>query len=376
MLEGMHVPIRRDRFSLAFDSLRWLFIAIPLASSAPTLDRWTWALAVLAMVASIPMLWLPTRPTWLLPAGMIVLAAAGGALWVLKPVGFASVVVYCTVFYVARFLSLRSAIPVAVIVAASLTAMFLRYGIGLRAALLEIALVSVVTLLGVNRRSRASRLEQTQLALARARTAAEEHARAAALTERARIARELHDVLAHSLSGLALNLQGTRLMLRRDGAGEDVVAQVERAQRLAVDGLAEARKAVAALREDPVSLEREIADLLAGYRLDTGATAELSVHGTSRTVDTASGTTALRTVQEALSNTRKHAPGASVRVVLAFTTDRIEVTVLDSQGRRPAPSGPAGYGLRGMRERAELLGGRLSTGPAEDGWRVHLAVPA
>jgi hypothetical protein len=109
-----------------------------------------------ALVASLPMLWLPTRPAWLLPAGMILLVAASGTLWVLRPVGLASVLAYTTVFYVARFLTLRTAIPVAVIVAATRTALFLRYEISLRNALLELALLTVVTLLGLNRRSRAA----------------------------------------------------------------------------------------------------------------------------------------------------------------------------------------------------------------------------
>ena len=76
----------------------------------------------------------------------------------------------------------------------------------------------------------------------------EEHARAAALAERTRIARDVHDVLAHSLSALAVQLQGARLMLLRDGAPADTVAQIERAQHLASEGLAEARRAVTALR--------------------------------------------------------------------------------------------------------------------------------
>jgi signal transduction histidine kinase len=241
--------------------------------------------------------------------------------------------------------------------------------------LLTLAVVAAVTLLGLHRRDRQARIEQTELALARARTAAEEHAVAAALAERARIARELHDVLAHSLSGLALNLQAARLMLLRDGASEETIAQIDRARRLASDGLAEARKAVVALREDPVPLDRAITDLLAEYRLDTRATAGLSVRGEPREVAPATGSTVLRAVQEALTNSRKHAPGAHVDVTLTYAPSQLEMTVLDHQ-HGPVTAAPTGYGLRGMRERAELLGGRLSTGPAEDGWQVHLVVPA
>ncbi|TNC28941.1 histidine kinase [Amycolatopsis alkalitolerans] len=368
--------IRRERYSLALDSLRWLLVLIPLISTAPRYTPLTWPLAAVALVASLPMLWLPSKPAWLLPAGLIVLAAASGTLWVLHPASLVSVVVFTTIFYASRFVSLWTALAIGLVMAGTTTALFLRYDVTLRNALLDISLIAVVILLGLNRRDRVARLEQTELALARARTAAEEHALAAALAERARIARELHDVLAHSLSGLALNLQGARLMLIRDGASAEALAQIERAQQLAADGLGEARQAVAALRDDPVPLERAIEDLLAGYRLDTSAPAALTVRGEPRAIDAATSTTLLRAVQEALSNTRKHAPGARVRVELAYSAGEVEVTVLDQQGKRPAPGTSPGYGLRGMRERAEQLGGRLATGPGEDGWRVQLTVPA
>ncbi|TVT30804.1 sensor histidine kinase [Amycolatopsis rhizosphaerae] len=343
----------------------------------PALTPVTGAVAAVAFLSSLPLLWLPAWPPWVLPVSLTVLAASSGTLWILQPHGgLGSVVTFTTVFYAARFLTIRSGLGVSVSVAATLIVLYLRNETNIRDALLNLAMVGVIMLLGLNRRSRTARMEQTALALARARTAAEEHALAAALAERARIARDLHDVLAHSLSGLTLNLQSVRLMLVRDGASAELLAQIERAQRLASDGLAEARQAVAALREDPVPLDRAIADLLAGYRLDSGASGELTVSGTPRPVAAGATTTALRTVQEALSNTRKHAPGASVHVALSFTGDGIEVTVTDHQGRAPAPADTAGYGLRGMAERAALLGGRLSTGPGEDGWRVRLAVPA
>ncbi|WAL67433.1 histidine kinase [Amycolatopsis cynarae] len=372
----MNPDILRDRFSPVLESLRWLFVALPLAGMVPALTPVTGAVAAAAFLSSLPLLWLPAWPPWVLPVSLTVLAASSGTLWVLQPHGLTSVVPFTTVFYAARFLTARAGLGVAVSVIAMLVVLYVRDETNIHSALLNVTMVGVVMLLGLNRRSRAERMEQTELALARARTAAEEHALAAALAERARIARDLHDVLAHSLSGLALNLQGARLMLLRDGANPEVLAQIERAQRLASDGLTEARRAVAALREDPVPLERAIADLLTGYRLDSGAAAELTVQGSPRPVGAAPATTVLRTVQEALSNTRKHAPGASVHVALSFSEDGIEVTVTDHQGRAPAPADTAGYGLRGMAERADLLGGRLSTGPGEDGWRVRLALPA
>lgn len=374
--ERMFSDFGRDRLSVPLNALRWLFIGAPLVALLPELTAWTALPAAVVLLASVPLLWLPPQPAWLLPACLIVLAAASATLWVARPASAASVLVFATIFHAARLLSPRTAAVAGAILAAGVVTMVVRYEITLRGALLNLALVGVVVLLGLNRRGRAARLEQTELALARARTAAEEHALAAALAERARIARELHDVLAHSLSGLALNLQGARLMLLRDGASADALAQVERAQRLASDGIAEARRAVAALRDDPVPLERAIADLVTGYRLEGGARSEVLVEGEPRPVDAVTGNTVVRAAQEALANTRKHAPGSAVDVVLTFAADEVRLTVTDHQGSPPAAPVAQGYGLRGMRERVQLIGGRVSAGPAEDGWRVHLAVPA
>jgi signal transduction histidine kinase len=76
-----------------------------------------------------------------------------------------------------------------------------------------------------------------------------------------------------------------------------------------------------------------------------------------------------------LSNARKHAAGAPVDVSLAYHDGHTELTVVDHQGHRPADPVAAGYGLTGMRERAELIGGELTTGPTDDGWQVRLVVP-
>src|SRR6478735_3081996 len=107
------------------------------------------------------------------------------------------------------------------------------------------ALLAAVQLVGMRRREAARQAEARELALA---VEARDH------EERARTARDVHDVLAHSLSALSVQLQGARLMLLRDGAPPDTLAQVERAQRLAADGLLEARRAVAVLRSDPEEL--------------------------------------------------------------------------------------------------------------------------
>ncbi|MEU4673330.1 histidine kinase [Amycolatopsis sp. NPDC023774] len=361
------------------DWVRWGFVVFPLIISIPYLTGWwAWALFGVTLVASAPLLPATpeSRPAWALPAAMPVVVAAAGALWVLEPNSWMSVAMFSTTFYTLRTFGRALTTVVLVASAGAIVTWAVVHRLEWLNALALFAILIVMVLLAASRRDRAARLEQTELALARAQTATEEHARAAALAERARIAREVHDVLAHSLAGLALNLQGARLMLVRDGASPEAVAQIERAQKLASDGLSEARKAVAALREDAVPAQRAVADLLAGYRLDTGARADLVVEGEPRELDAGVTTALVRAVQEALSNTRKHAPGADVDVTLAFAESHVELTVLDRQGRRPPDAPAAGYGLRGMAERVALLEGKLDSGPGEDGWRIHLTVPA
>jgi signal transduction histidine kinase len=234
--------------------------------------------------------------------------------------------------------------------------------------------VAALTLASLNRRNREDQLDELEVSLARKQAVIEEHGRAAALAERARIARDVHDVLAHSLAGLSLSLQGARLMLVRDGASAEAIEQVTRAQGLAAEGLAEARRAVAALREDAVPDVRALSDLVTAYRVESGATADFEVIGTERELSADVMSTLYRTLQEALVNTRKHAPGAPVCVKLSYADD-VRLAIEDRPGRRPGRATPGGYGLLGMRERADLIGGTLEAGPTADGWRVELKVP-
>jgi signal transduction histidine kinase len=198
------------------------------------------------------------------------------------------------------------------------------------------------------------------------------------LAERQRIAREIHDILAHTLSAQVVQLEGARLLLRRQGEdGAEVLARVEQAQRLARDGLHETRRALESLRGDlaplTVALPRLVSDGGASY----------AVEGEVRELGPEVALAFHRTVQEALTNVRKHAPGAHTAVTLRYRADGCEVEITDSGGTGPADLAGAGsgYGLAGMRERAELLGGTLEAGPYPvgpdgKGFRVWLRIPA
>jgi signal transduction histidine kinase len=310
------------------------------------------------------------------PTSLLVIALVGGVLSAAVPTGALIALPYLAVATaVRRYAGWWTWTVFAGGVIALFISLIGRHDTG-QSLVAELGTLAAVAAWSFARRSRVDRLEQMELALAREQTAREEHARAAALDERARIAREMHDVLAHSLSALSLNLQGARLMLARDGASHEAITQVERAQKLAADGLTEARRAVSALREDTVPAARGIADLVTSARLETGTPTEFTLTGSPRTLSGSADATLYRTAQEALSNSRKHAPGAPVRVELSYLADRVELTVTDEQGRRPTHGPSGGYGLTGMRERAELIGGELELGPTETGWRVHLVVPS
>jgi signal transduction histidine kinase len=210
---------------------------------------------------------------------------------------------------------------------------------------------------------------------------------AAALDERGRIARELHDVLAHSLSALSVELEGARLLALDRDVDSEVIAAIGRAHRHAASGLEEARTAIKALRGDQVPGPDRIEDLVEDIRA-LGIECELEVGGEPRPLPSEAALAVYRTAQEALTNVRKHAEEAErVEIHLDYDPDGVQLIVTNSTGhgdceepRVPQPAALAttgsGYGVSGMRERAELIGGRLLAGPTEDGFRVELWVPA
>jgi signal transduction histidine kinase len=211
-------------------------------------------------------------------------------------------------------------------------------------------------------------LEQTRAA----------QARAAALAERQRLAREMHDVLAHSLSGLVLNLEGAMLLVDQGGADPRVSDAIRRAHRLAKAGLREARRAIGMLRDDALPGPQRLGDLAAEFETDTGVACQVTVTGAETELDTDARLTVYRVAQEALTNIRKHARASRVEIRLAYEPSGTRLLIEDF-GRcseRPVPDEGTGYGLTGMKERAELLGGTLTAGPTDSGFRVDLQVPA
>jgi signal transduction histidine kinase len=210
-------------------------------------------------------------------------------------------------------------------------------------------------------------LEQTRAA----------HAQAAALAERQRLAREVHDVLAHTLSGLVLNLETARLLAGHSAVDRPVADAIERAHRLAKAGLTEARRAIGMLHDDALPGPERLADLAAGFEDDTGVPCHVTVTGSERNLGSDGRLTLYRVTQEALTNARKHARPRRVEIMLAYEPAGTMLSIEDFSisGKDTPPSDETGYGLTGMRERAELLGGTLTAGPTGSGFAVRLWVP-
>jgi signal transduction histidine kinase len=234
--------------------------------------------------------------------------------------------------------------------------------------------VGLPVYLGRARRERADALAASELAAWQSRRAAASEAREAALEERGRIAREIHDVLGHALSSIAVQLDMADA-LYAGGRHQDANEAVRRARALAVSGIGETRRAIHALREDTLPLPESIADIA------RGSTAGFEIRGEPGEVRVEVAQAVIRTAQEAITNARRHAPGAAVNLLLDYDDRLIRLTVSDTGAAEPgarANHSGSGMGLIGMRERASLLGGTLYAGSAEPdtpGWIVRLELP-
>jgi signal transduction histidine kinase len=201
----------------------------------------------------------------------------------------------------------------------------------------------------------------------------------AALTERARIARELHDIIAHNLSVMTIQAGAARLLLDDDPerAREPLVAVEETGHQ----ALAEMRQLLGILRgtEDDASLAPQpgIAqlDTLVGQVRAAGLPVDLAVEGEARPLALGVDLTAYRVVQEALTNVLRHAGAARARVRVAYRADALELDVTNTGYVGPNGT-PGGHGLTGMRQRVALYGGELDAGPGADGgYAVHARIP-
>ncbi len=255
------------------------------------------------------------------------------------------------------------------------------------AVLLAVSLVaghpgdSLVVLIGavpwylVMRLMRETRNQRDALAASQAA-----QAQSAAAAERGRLAREMHDVLAHSLSALALQLESTRLLARERGVDEDVARAIDRAHHLTASGLRDVRRAIATARGDELPGPERLPVLAEAFQEQSGLPVAVQVRGEPHELAPDARLAVYRTAQEALTNVQRHAAAERVEIALDYLP---RGTLLVIEDRAPAGTPPpvaiagdGGYGLTGMRERAALLGGELRAEPTAEGFRVELRLPA
>jgi signal transduction histidine kinase len=248
------------------------------------------------------------------------------------------------------------------------------------------SLAPAAALAGVARRSRGEAIDNRAARQVIAETLVEHTARG----ERARIARELHDVVAHHISMVVVQAETARVATPgMPAAGAQRFAAIGDTARAA---LTEMRRLLGVLREDASAVAAELRpqpgltqlnDLLDEAREAAGTGARLIVSGPPAALDPGVELAAYRIVQEALTNARRHAPGAAVDVELRYTAETLRVRIRDNgpgpddRAGRAGAERPGGHGLPGMRERAAAVGGRLRTGPAAGGgFLVEATLPA
>ncbi|MFE1174038.1 sensor histidine kinase [Streptomyces sp. NPDC058773] len=246
----------------------------------------------------------------------------------------------------------------------------------------EVVIFVLAVVVGTSLRGR--RVARTQLVELEVVTA-EERGRRTLLEERNRIARELHDVVAHHMSVISIQAQvGPHLVKEPTDELKENLAGIRGS---AVEALTELRRVLGVLRSEDAladgvrhapqpTLAR--LDELVGPVRGAGLTVSTEVTGEPRPLSPGVELSAFRIVQEALSNAIRHAPGAEVRVAIGYRSGGVTVRVANSAPVRPTPPSPgAGHGLLGMHERTTMLGGELATGPTPDGgYEVTAILPA
>jgi signal transduction histidine kinase len=244
------------------------------------------------------------------------------------------------------------------------------------------AIVLAGLVIGRNRAGYRIQAEQAAMLLAQRERLETEQRRADLLDERARIAREIHDVLAHSLGALGIQIQAARAVMTRDGDIGRANELLGVAQQMAAGGLEETRRAVHALRADTLPLSEELAKATSIYAQRYRIAVSFDTSGIPAPLPPDATIALLRVAQEALVNATKHAAGQRVAVRLDFGDAGVRLTVrndLAPDSGRNAVAGvntvDGGYGLTGMRERLRLLNGTLEAGQRDGQWVVTAEVP-
>ena len=302
--------------------------------------------------------------------GIGLMALAGGALVAFAPIAM----VFPAVAVFAAAVRWRIQVGAVVALAGWLAMLVAEMAVGPSLGVILGCLAAILggALVGIARRQAVERSEQvarTQVETVRAEV---ERERAQLLSERNHLAREIHDVLAHTLAALSLQLEAFGTVVEAEpGTSRAVREQLDRTRRLVHDGLEEARGAVQALRDDASPLDDQVRRLCAQHG------AEFAISGRPQPLSPRVIVGLYRVTQEALTNVMKHATGAPTSVQLLYAPDSVSVTIANAwtPGSPGLHDSGGGYGLRGIAERLALLGGHMEAGPTPEGWRVTATTP-
>ena len=325
------------------------------------------------------------RIGWATAPVLVILCLAGGALAAFAPTAmiFTAVATLgaATAWRIQVAIAIGAGGWLAMVIAVSAAGKSWAIALGGIAAILAGALI------GFTRRQTVERTHQAAQVEVETARAEVERARAELLGERNHLAREIHDVLAHTLAALSLQLEAFATVVDGEPQTSPAVrVQLEKTQELVREGLNEARGAVQALRDDAAPLDDQLRRLAARHQ------AEFTLSGPLRSLQPTVVMSLYRVAQEALTNVMKHAPGSPTSLRLDFGSDRVALSVDNVAG---GPSGGdatanatangngaaflalsgGGYGLPGIAERVALLGGHVEAGPTAEGWRVEAVVP-
>jgi signal transduction histidine kinase len=386
-MEAVSDPIPIPRSNLA-NSIAIVSLALLTWGALSYIRRYdtgaahTAALVLLGLSTLASFSWVLLRGVvgWAAVPVLLILSLASGALSAFAPVAI--------VFPAVAMLGAAMAwsVPVAVGVGAGgWLAMFVSvslsghsYGI----ALGGLAAIMAGAIIGFSRRLTIERTEQAARMEVETARAELERARAELLADRNHLAREIHDVLAHTLAALSLQLEAFATVVDGEPQTSPAVReQLEKTRQLVHEGLDEARGAVRALRDDVAPLDDQLRTLAARHQ------ATFSTDGVPRALAPPVVMGLYRVAQEALTNVMKHAPGSDIAIALDFFPDGVSL-VVDNALPVSALGDPAeaadtsflahsgaGYGLRGIAERLALLGGHVDVGPTSGSWRVSATVP-
>ena len=364
--------------------LALILTVIAVGSTVVSRTRYGFAFPVLAAIVTlfttIPIALRRYRPLTVLAVTVI----AETLLLIFRPGAGAPVGVIVALYTVAAYCERRVSIRAAALAALPITvAVIVNNGAHTGQVIPELAVFAIAWVVGDNIRTRRAYLAELEARAARLERERENKADRAVIEERARIARELHDVIAHNVSVMVVQAAAGEDVFDEDpGKARESLAAVASTGRAA---LTELRRLLGVIRAEDDRGDTAFApqpgleriDELIGQVREAGLPVELSVLGEARPLPEGVGLCAYRIVQEALTNTLKHAHASTAQVHLRYVADALELQVLDDGRGTTSLNGEIdGQGLIGMRERVALFGGELTAEPRSGrGYEIRARLP-